>query len=1034
MVPAVPIPGSDPSPADACPRCGTSVQPDVLGGLCLRCVARGFLHPDFAERDPESSPDPDGIDREEWRMGDYELLEEIGRGGMGVVFRARQIGLGREVALKFLLHGPLAGDAAQSRFRIEAEAAASLRHPNIVVVHEIGEHRGRRYLVMELVRGQSLVQVLRDGPVPVDRATRWMVEIARALHHAHQQGVIHRDLKPANILVDEHGSARVSDFGLAKRVSGSPPESSEGTPTLSGQVLGTPAYLSPEQASARRDLDARSDVYSLGAVLYHLLTGRPPFQDESPARILRQVTDSDPVPPRLLLPNLPRDVETICLRCLEKDADRRYASAADLADDLERFRRGLPIAARPVGAIGRLGRWARRQPALAASLALVVLLLASIAAASRRSADRIHHLQQRTLELLYASDMRLAQDSFDKGRSGAARQLLDRHLPGPGQPDRRGFEWYYLDCRIRPDELATLGNHDGQAQRATWSHDGTRLATAATDIRLWDAASGRLLFRWPASNYVRALAFSPDDRFLAAAEKAGDCVCLDLTTGQWIARRPSPNPSPFGLQWRDANTIAVWSEGRRDLWQIRSNVMQAETTLPVSSNRDVLTAGGLLLSGRRSPSQMEVWKETQRIASFPAEGIPFAFAGSPDGHRFALGEFSGSLGFFTLSAPGALHRVAAHQGLVNVLAFSPDGGLLASGGVDGPIRLWSVAEGRLRSELQGHRKPIWSLAFSPDGSRLVSGDGEGQVKLWDPRAPGRIAGPRDLAVSLASQDLSISASVAADTNAVALRHTERPDVVFAQVPQRSAAGRLVAISESRLVRRDDDGNLSLEAPDGTTVSGTFPPAASDEVLLDSAARFFAYPLAGAGEYGLFDLAAGRELTRWPSAKGAFRPLRFSPEGSWLALGDLTGSLRILRLSDGSPHRQIEAAHTQALYAADFSRDGSRVATAGHDGRVRLWNVASGRAIADFQSTVETYWTVALSPDGTRLAAGTGESGVVLWNVQNQLEVAHFTLDPQAAPMESGLAFAADGSRLLAVFNGRLAVWDTRRSEARVPPR
>jgi predicted Ser/Thr protein kinase len=275
------------------------------------------------------------------RFGDYELRQELGRGGMGVVYRAQQLSLAREVALKMILRGQLASQGDRERFEAEAQAAARLDHPGIVPVYEVGEIDGRPYFSMKHVRGTTLAQRLADGPLPPREAARILAAVARAIHFAHMRGVLHRDLKPSNILLDERGEPHVTDFGLAKQISDA------ATITKTGAVLGTPAYMAPEQAvGARGQVGPRSDVYSLGVILYHMLTGRPPFQAASPAEMVLLVLEQDPVPPRMLNPKADRDLEMICLRCLQKPADLRYASAAALADDLEAFLNDESISAR----------------------------------------------------------------------------------------------------------------------------------------------------------------------------------------------------------------------------------------------------------------------------------------------------------------------------------------------------------------------------------------------------------------------------------------------------------------------------------------------------------------------------------------------------------------------------------------------------------------------------------------------------------------------------------------------------------------
>jgi len=377
-----------------CSRCGGNVAVDRPDALCAACALdAGLRHaggddssvtptlpmPSSARGSStgasagpvavgHAAPGP----RTE-RFGNYDLIEEIARGGMGVVYKARQRSLNRVVALKMILAGHLASEADVRRLYREAEAAAGLQHPNIVAIHEVGEHYGQHYFSMDYVEGRSLADVVRDGPLAPERAATYVRTIAEAIHYAHEQGILHRDLKPSNVLIDAADRPRVTDFGLAKRVEAG------GGLTVTGAVVGTPSYMPPEQAAGGRlgEVGPASDVYSLGAILYELLVARPPFRAETTLDTVLLVLDAEPVLPRKLNPAVPRDLETICLKCMEKRPSRRYGSARELADDLGRYLADEAIRARPLGLAGRLGRWARGRPALAATAAALALFYAN---------------------------------------------------------------------------------------------------------------------------------------------------------------------------------------------------------------------------------------------------------------------------------------------------------------------------------------------------------------------------------------------------------------------------------------------------------------------------------------------------------------------------------------------------------------------------------------------------------------------------------------------------------------------------------
>src|SRR5215468_10762170 len=498
-----------------CPRCHNPLDTDAPAGLCPNCLFQLALEPSTAVLDATDDSDPTspGYDLASaagpgarQTLGDYELLQEIARGGMGVVYKARQLSLNRVVALKMMLPSLLASATEAQRFRAEAEAAANLQHPNIVSIHEVGEHEGRLYFSMDYIEGQSLAALVRDHPLPAETAARYVKTAAAAIHYAHRQGFLHRDLKPSNILIDEANQPRITDFGLAKRMD------RDSRLTITGAVLGTPSYMSPEQAASKSDqVGPASEVYSLGAILYELLTGRPPFQAATPLDTVLLVLNSEPAPPRLLLPRLNRDLETIGLKCLEKERRRRYQSAQELADDLDRYLNLKPIVARPINRVNRAWRWCRRNPWPAVATAALVLLagLTTVSAFTYRERLWQSLLDRVRLERLAgnrAKSLEAAAEAARIKRTPLLYQEATQTITTPGVTLLHQFPYG--------------GEPFGRESKPVFSPDSKLLAfpsmigengeslkvhIPAWPIMVREAISGKLL----ASTECKAFAFSP---------------------------------------------------------------------------------------------------------------------------------------------------------------------------------------------------------------------------------------------------------------------------------------------------------------------------------------------------------------------------------------------------------------------------------------------------------------------------------------------------------------------------------------------
>lgn len=468
-------------PSTACPECDSPL-PESGRGLCPRCLLGLAVQ--------TSAGDVNGLPANK-NFGGYELLERIGQGGFGVVFRARQRGLDRLVALKLLRTGAFATEAELKRFRAEAQAVARLQHPNIVTLHEVGECAGQPFYSMELVAGAGFDALVKRGPLPPDRAASYVRSVADGIHYAHTRGLLHRDLKPANVLLDDYGQPKVTDFGLARALAG-PSDLSH-----SGDFVGTLLYASPEQAAGRtKDVGVGSDVWALGATLYELLTGRPPFTGETAAEVQRKILGEEPAAPRLLNPAVPRDLETVCLKCLAKEPAGRYREAKELAADLGRFLRREPVRALPVGVAGRFARWCRRKPAQAVTVTTLFVLLGllSIAAGLFRRDLLSSNAQAAQLAALVIH-AELAEVGHAVERAADSAEL---------QEFVKSHDWQGCD-----EWLGKLQQAGGVLSAAHWLH--------SENWYLLDAR-GQMLAHWPVGSLITNVAFR--DYYLGALRNA----------------------------------------------------------------------------------------------------------------------------------------------------------------------------------------------------------------------------------------------------------------------------------------------------------------------------------------------------------------------------------------------------------------------------------------------------------------------------------------------------------------------------------
>ena len=546
------------------------------------------------------------------RFGPYELLEKLGQGGMAIVFKARQLRPQRLVALKIPLYAPLNGIQAFRRFQIETQAVARLEHEHIVRIYECGELEGVPYFSMEYMDGGSLATTLSGEPRPARDAAQLVLTLAHAVHFAHQHGVVHRDIKPANVLLGSNGALKLTDFGLAKLLD------TEERPTRSEAILGTAKYMAPEQAEGRlRDIGPRTDVYALGVLLYELLTGRPPFRGDTDLSIRAQIVAAEPVPPRRLRSQLPRDLETVCLKCLQNDPGKRYVSAEALADDLRSFLCGEAVLARPIGQAERLWRWCRRNPVVASlTTAVAILLIAGTAISvyfAVQSVQRADDLRKQ----LYISNVNRALGEWQNNNVSVAERLLN-DCP----EDLRGWEWHYAR-RLFYKERVSI--HAYFAPGASWygnvahhtvafSPDSQWVAAMDWDhtLKLWDVATGTKRRTMQGdTGVVFSIAFSRD--------------------GKWVASGNSDH------------TVRIWNTETGKLVRILRGHKSLVYHVQFSPDgRNLISAGAILVDHKEWLSQMEiiVWQaDTGQLLSrrIAADANPEwgGVAFSPNGQHFA---------------------------------------------------------------------------------------------------------------------------------------------------------------------------------------------------------------------------------------------------------------------------------------------------------------------------------------------------------------------------------------------------------------
>jgi eukaryotic-like serine/threonine-protein kinase len=899
-------------------------------------------------------------------FGDYELQEEIARGGMGVVYRARQVSLNRSVALKMILAGHLATPSSMQRFQTEAEAAARLDHPNVVPIYEIGQHDGQHYFSMKLIEGGTLADRMPNDEYRMSNersAKRRRAEfdtrhsafiiskVARAVHYAHQRGILHRDLKPTNILIDEDGEPHVTDFGLAKLI-----ESDAGL-SKSGAILGTPSYMAPEQAAGHiTGLTIAADTYSLGAILYELLAGQPPFVANTPLETLRKVVEEEPIPPSVVRKRgnkqsfqsqIDRDLETICLKCLRKDPKARYGSAEMLADDLERWRNGEPILACPANAPEKLWRWCKRKPAIATSIATIATLITLVAMISTTAAVRLKREQSNTREKLYASYLAQARANRLSGRPG--RYFDTMETIAKAAAIRPSLE-------LRNEAIAAL---------------------AVVDLRM--TVVGEM--NSPDAEYI---SFDPTLQRYAQVTPNGDISVRQVGDKKELELIPTRQA---GVRWlhgftADGRWLAYHTTGAGHcVWDLKRH----ELAIQKWNGGVVLSpTGEFAATMKHNGSLLIRWLESGEETRRQTKASPGALAKTldPSGSRLACFHPRTFLVEIVDLQSGDVKASMKAPNNCDQLAWSSDGQRLAASCNDHRAYIWDASSGELLQTCVGHNGEVRRVAFNQAGNFLASAGHDGTVRLWDPFTGAQIlrlpsAGTYQLQFSPDDRQLGFMAQGKSFGLLEVNAHPEYRCFASRQ------SGRAERVSIS---------------PDGRIVAATW-----NGVML-------------------WDFATGKTMGFLPQI-GCLSAL-FDSDGKNLITSGLAGLVRWpIRAIENTAADELRIGSNSELYhgagpllgSASMSADNRRIAFTHYNrrDRGRVIDLANPTNIIELGDHSGAHY-VAISPDGRWVATGTWHgSGVKVWQVETELP----------PPASATVLFSPNG-RWLLTASLEYQLWDT----------
>ena len=949
----------------------------------------------------------------------YVVEGILGRGGMGIVYQARQTKADRLVALKMILSSKHASARDLVRFQIEAESVARLQHPHIVQIHEIGDYEGNPFFSLEYCDGGNLGSRLKKQLPSPSEAARLLETLAQAMHYAHLRGVVHRDLKPVNILLDSAGQPKIADFGLAKRTD------SDSDFSQSGAILGTPSYMAPEQAAGKvRDTGPAADVYALGAILYELLTGKPPFQGQSSIETIQKVLNEEPARPSRLKHGVPRDLETICLKCLQKEPASRYASAGDLADELNRFLEDRPIQARPAGVVEKLWRWCRRSPARATLIAAVCLLLLGVVIVSSLLAYREHQAKREVAE--YNQSLLREQKEKDaalkSALSGAARLALDRGLMLCEQGDvPRGMLTFAKALSIAIEagdtDLESVARFNVSAwEREMWrlqsilqAPEGTRygrvvfnprnqqMAVGLTNktVQIWDTADAgkeRILHSLSHDGIVWDLQFSSDGKLLLTRTDQkiylwnvaeGTPACPTITHKSRILTAILSPDSSFVVTGAEDKTVRFWNAktGSQEGESIYHKFALSIVAIDAEGKR-VLTAGAgriqiFDVAGRALSGRELTHKGYVKSATF-----------SPDGLRVLTGTHDKKVHCWDVNDRTEVFPALSFDDPVEEVLFSPDGNTIAVRTSLGAVHLRQSQTGAPLGGVLPHPGNVNSIAFSQNGNQFLTAGDNGIVRIWETNPDGLVAA--FLHHPHQSKFPSGNCAFSADGRMVVT--VDATTVRLWQAPKRSRRGApILHPGGAHVVAFSNDGQLVLTGgADGNAVVRKVNEDGKSDRILKNGAGIAAVSFSANDEFAVtvdfngvtrsWEVNSGlvKKETKLPIGELHLLAVAIGPDTTTIFTGDLERTSRLWNAKTGHPLGQ-PLMHERSVYAVAISRDGRLAFTADDKGSVRLWDVATGTELNSHWGQAADVKAIATSPDGRFVITGSADKTARIWD-------------------------------------------------------